>query len=231
MNQIEDMIRTRVDLIEQTTVADGLELSPRTRTRVRARQIVTAAFAATTVALVTLLSVVTVDHLAIPSSSHVSRPAGRAHVQHKITPLKNGETTGVLATFVMDGDTYTLEVGRETGSVELELAGASATIPINLPDPGGNASNSWQRSFTGGMVIVGLVPSNAASVRITTTDGRSSDASLYALPQTYTSDFEAYGVVMQAPPASFTVTAYDASGVVIGNSSHPIPTSPPTLHG
>src|SRR5438105_4121738 len=52
-----------------------------------------------------------------------------------------------------------------------------------------------------GIFAAGLAPSNAASVKVTTTDGRSLEASIYVLPSS-TSDFEAFGVVMPAPAPS-----------------------------
>jgi hypothetical protein len=181
--------------------------------------------------LVTLLAVVTVDRLALPSPSHVSRPAGRAHVQHKITPLKNGETTGVLATFDVDGVIYTLQVGTATGTVELELVGPgphSDTGVYSLPSPGQLEVTTWIASYAAGMLIAGLAPSTAASVKVATTDGRTIDASLFALPRTYTTDFEAFGAVVPAPLADYEVTAYTADGEAISGFSNSIPSPPPT---
>lgn len=226
MTDVEELIRTRVDRLEETFGAGLLELPPKTRSRVRVRQIVTAVSTATAIALVAVLAVLTVDHLAMPR--HV-RPAGRTAVpHHKLTPLKNGETTGVLATFDVDGDTYTLQVGTAIGSVALELHGPGGIGIYTLPSPGQLEVKSGSRIFTSAMIIAGLAPSNAATVKVTTTDGRSLEASIYLLPSSYTSDFEAFGAAMPAPPAQFTVTAYDANGDAIGTNWNPIRTSPPT---
>ena len=80
MTDVEELIRTRVDRLEETFGAGLLELPPKTRSRVRVRQIVTAVSTATAIALVAVLAVLTVDHLAMPR--HV-RPAGRTALSNR----------------------------------------------------------------------------------------------------------------------------------------------------
>ena len=227
MSTIEEAIRSRLDRLEEEFDAHLPDLPLRVRTRVRTRQAYTAAMAVTAIAVFALLLVGALSEFATPATSPTHPAAPAAPLKHKITPLKRTATTGVIASFDLDGNLNSLQLGSYAGKEDMELVGPEGDRSLyELPAGNELAIKMTFKSFGGAMLVAGFAPSAAASVTVTTSDGRAFDASLYVLPESLTTDFEAFGIVVPAPMADYEVTAYTADGAVIATASNPLPSSP-----
>jgi hypothetical protein len=233
MADVEDQIRAYVDRTEGELGRSEVDLPPQTRTRIRLRQIRVTVVTGSILVGAVIAAVMVIG--VFSAQRHLNRPASQRHgPAQKITPLKNAAITGDLARFDVDGQINTLRLGYAPGDdtrVVLQIVDPTGDgLDYEIPRPGQLDVRSAARYIGGEMVVAGLAPINAARVVVTMTDGRRYDAPLYALPESFTKEFEAFGVVLpEAVP--FTVAAYDADGRVLDTSFAPVPTSTPSVAG